>query len=50
MKHILVRIAVVALFVAGSFASLSAEPQRDPRKPQSPIPICYQCGRGGDGN
>ncbi len=47
MKNIFVRIAVVALFAAGTLSPLSAEPKQDPHKPQSPIPICWQCGRGG---
>ncbi len=49
MKNIIVRTAVVALFAAGSLAALSADPTPGP-KDGSPIPICYQCGHGANGN
>lgn len=46
MKHTIVRIALAALFLAGSLSTLSAEPSQDSQRPQSPIPICWQCGHG----
>jgi hypothetical protein len=49
MNNIFVRTAVVALFAVGSLAALSAEPRPGP-KDGSPIPVCYQCGHGNNGN
>jgi hypothetical protein len=51
MKNIFVRTAVAALFAAGTLATLSAAPAPGQSKgpaPQTPIPICFGCGRNGN--
>ena len=57
MQNSIVRIFAVTLFAVGSFATLSARaPQQVTSAavaapgPQTPIPICASCGRGGDSN